>query len=136
MARLEADGETQWWEQLWSRQLADDRFELCCIPFYAYNLALGDVVETDATGEHRYVIQRVVQPSGHFTFRVWFGDSSHPTVRDEVLGEINRLGCLFEWFSPNLLAISAGSEDTAQRIADYLWSREQEGHLVYETGRT
>lgn len=35
-------------EQLWARKVDDRHFELCCIPFFAYDLALGDVVETDS----------------------------------------------------------------------------------------
>jgi hypothetical protein len=35
-------------EQLWARQVGDRRFEICCIPFFVYDMALGDVVETDA----------------------------------------------------------------------------------------
>ncbi len=64
------------WEQLWARKSADTRFEICCIPFFVYDLALGDEVETD--GDH--VLRRVVKPSGHFTFRVWFGSSTDPAT--------------------------------------------------------
>jgi hypothetical protein len=35
-------------EQLWARQVGDRHFELCCIPYFVYDLALGDVVEIDA----------------------------------------------------------------------------------------
>src|SRR5438874_1664849 len=61
-------------EQLWSRQVADNRFEICCIPFFAYDLALGDEVETGRQGTYRYVVQRVVKRSGNYTRRVWFGN--------------------------------------------------------------
>jgi hypothetical protein len=53
-------------EQLWARQLGGERFEICCIPFFVYDLALGDVVETDAAQN----IVRVVEPSGRFVFRI------------------------------------------------------------------
>lgn len=29
-------------EQLWARRIDDGRHELCCIPFFAYDLALGE----------------------------------------------------------------------------------------------
>lgn len=48
-------------EQLWARRLAPDRFEICRVPFFAYDLALGDEVE--ASGE-RWLVRGVVQPSG------------------------------------------------------------------------
>jgi hypothetical protein len=120
------------WEQLWARQIADTRFEICCIPFFAYDLALGDEVETD--GDH--VLRRVVKPSGHFTFRVWFGNSADPTDRDRVMEIIRRRGCEHEWSSENLLAIDAPTLDKAQAVADTLAALQQEGQVTFETGRT
>jgi hypothetical protein len=42
---------------LWARQVGDRRFEICCIPFFLYDVALGDVVETD----ENYSLVRVVR---------------------------------------------------------------------------
>src|SRR5262245_61592128 len=64
------------WEQLWCKQESDNQFVICCIPFFVYDLALGDLVETGTEGDAQYVIHRVVHPSGRFCFRIWFGDSS------------------------------------------------------------
>jgi hypothetical protein len=123
------------WEQLWCKQIAENQFEICCIPYFVYDLALGDVVETGLEGEDRYLIQRVLRPSGRFCFRVWFGGSATSHSRDEVIQFAAQLGCLSEWGSTNLLAIDAGSEGQAHALADYLAQREQVGSLVYETGR-
>ena len=117
-------------EQLWVRKIGDSRFEICCIPFFAYDLALGDVVETDAS----YMFTRVVEPSGRYTFRVWFGNSSHP--REEVADELEGLGALLEWSSRNLLAVDAIDADHAQVVADCLAEHERGGRLEYETGRS
>lgn len=136
-ARINLEETTsQWqWEQLWATQVAENRFVLCCIPFFAYDLALGDEVETGPSEGRYYVVRRVVNPSGHYTFRAWFHDSN---ARDEVPRELALLGCLMEWrfVSSNLLAIDAASDDQAQAAADLLWRSEQLGHLEYETGRT
>jgi len=121
-------------EQLWARQLSDDEFEVCCIPFFVYDLALGDVVKTAPKGERRYIVDRVVKPSGRYTFRVWFGKSFHP--RDEIVDEIQRLGSLVEWSSANMVAVDAVDAEHAHRVADFLWDREQKKQLIYETGRT
>lgn len=117
-------------EQLWSRQVGDQRFEICCIPFFLYDVALGDVVETNAN----YDVVRVTEPSGRFVFRVWFGEHFHP--RQEVAEELEQLGALIEWSSANLLAVDAADEDLAQVIADYLIEAERAGRFVYETGRS
>lgn len=42
------------YEQLWSRQLSDDCFEVCCIPFFLYDVALGDVVQTKPQAGRKY----------------------------------------------------------------------------------
>jgi hypothetical protein len=124
------------WEQLWARQVGPYRFEVCCIPFFVYDLALGDEVETGEHGDERYVLQQVSRTSGHYTFRVWFGSDHPPSATEEVLNEVERLGCLFEWYSDNLLALDAPTDTLAQALADLLYAREQRGELEYETGRT
>lgn len=56
------------YEQLWTKRVGEDRFEICCIPFFVYDLALGDVVRADArTG---YVIRSVEQRSGNGVVRI------------------------------------------------------------------
>jgi hypothetical protein len=117
-------------EQLWARQLGNNRFEICCIPFFVYDIALGDLVET--TDEH--LVTRVVSPSGRYVFRVWFGASFHP--RDEIADALQALGSLVEWSSRNLLAVDAIDEGHAQRVADFLAEKEHAEQLVYETGRS
>ena len=121
-------------EQLWARHLGDNRFELCCIPFFTYDLALGDIVETAPAAGRTYVVNRVVAPSGRFVFRVWFGETAHP--RDEVAAQLDRLGALLEWSSLNLLAVDARDQHHAQEIAAYLATAEADGKLMFETGRS
>lgn len=121
-------------EQLWAKQLGENRFKLCCIPFFAYNLTLGDVVETAPSGDRKYLISQVVQPSGRYVFRVWFGETSHP--RDSIAADLGKLGALLEWSSTNLLAVDARDQQHAQEIAGYLAAAEAEGKLMFETGRT
>lgn len=130
----EPDG-SKAWEQLWSEQTGENRFRLCCIPFFVYDVNLGDEVETRAEDEQSYVVHRVVGGIGHYTFRIWFGGSDDPAVRDDVMDEIERQGWLFEWYSANLLAVSVESA-RAQEVAAYLHGRQASGVLVYETGRS
>lgn len=117
-------------EQLWARQAGDQQFEICCIPFFLYDVALGDVVETDAS----YNLLRVIEPSGRYVFRVWFGDSSHSA--EEIAEQLEELGALLEWSSANLLAIDAADASQAQTVADFLAEQERGGRLMFETGRS
>jgi hypothetical protein len=118
-------------EQLVGRQVGDTEFELCCIPLLLYDVSLGDIIATDTD----YLMERVVKPSGRYTFRVWFGDDgAGPT--DEITAELERLGALLEPYSAKLLAVDAADAELAQAVANYLHDRENAGQLVYETGRT
>lgn len=133
-AELSEEDRPRKFEQLFVRQVTDDRFEVCCIPFFLYDIALGDVVATSPKDDRKYVVTGVAKSSGRYVFRVWFGESFHP--RDEVAEELKALGSLVEWSSRNLLAVDATDKEHAQRVADFLAEREKAGHLVYETGRS
>jgi hypothetical protein len=121
-------------EQIWARRLDASTFEICCIPFFVYDLALADIVETGSAGDRQYIIERVVRSMGRFVFRVWFGSSFFP--RGEVATRLLDVGALIEWSSLNLLAIDASDEEMARAVAAVLQAHEDAGHLEYETGRT
>lgn len=127
------------WEQLPSRQIASDTIEICAIPFFVYDLALGDVVSTSAVQGHGIVdrrIERVVARSGHETYRVRFlRGASADDEEQNLTAFLRRLGLPFERWSPSMIAIDADG-DRAQLVADYLWERRRETALDYETGRT
>lgn len=118
------------WEQLWARSVGERQYELCCIPFFLYDLALGDVVETDS----RYNVQRVVNPSGRYTFRAWLADAT--VSADLVIARLEQSGALVERSSANLVAIDAPDEDHARRVAEVLDALERDAGVTYETGRT
>jgi len=130
---LEADRPRRF-EQIFAKQLGEDRFEVCCIPFFLYDIALGDVVVTSAKGGRKYVVDKVVEPSGRYVFRVWFGETVYP--RDEIAEKLGEFGALLEWSSVNLLAVDARDHAHAQQVADYLAAAEADGVLMFETGRS
>jgi hypothetical protein len=121
-------------EQLFARQIAESRFEVCCIPFFPYDVALGDIVVTGLGGDGKYVVEEVVEWSGRYVFRVWFGNSFHP--RDPIVDDLTALGSLVEWSSRNLVAVDSVDHQHAEIVAGYLATRETAGDLVYETGRS
>jgi Domain of unknown function (DUF4265) len=116
-------------EQLWVRQVADLRFELCCIPYFLYDMSLGDVVETD----DRHNVTNVIERSGRFVFRIWFGGSSYP--QQQVIDELETLGGLTERASGNMIAVDAANAQIAQTLANLLLRHEAQRNLIYETGR-
>lgn len=135
-ARLEESGPAQrWrWEQLWARQTGENRFEVCCIPFFIYDLNLADEVETNLEGT-KYVISKVLKQSGRFTFRAWVSPGAS---RNLIIEEITALGYLLEerWPESRLIAVDAADQEKAQALADLLQDKQHQGLLKYETGRT
>lgn len=121
------------YEQMWARQEADDLFELCCIPFFAHNLSLGDVVRTETRDGRSYLITEVVRPSGRWTFRVWLGKSTEDRL--DVEAEFVAMGALTEWSSQHLLALDVPDEVQAQVLADVLAEGDRKRRWIYETGR-
>jgi hypothetical protein len=126
-------------EQLWTRRvrrLGSSRFEVCCIPFFVYDINLGDEVEVEADGDLKYVVKRVVKRSGHWTFRAWFGETSDPHASLAVVDDLTALGCEIEWSSDTLLAVDASSQQSAMVVADLLGHRQSLGQLIVESGWT
>jgi hypothetical protein len=137
VARIEisAFGLPDAWEQLWSRQLGDQTFEICCIPLLARDLALGDEVETSTHDGRQYVIDHVSKGSGHYTFQIWFRDEA---TRQGLPNQLEALGCPYEWAwdESNLLAVDATCLGVAEEVARLLHHAEDRGQLEYQTGRT
>lgn len=118
-------------EHIWAKWISEKTFEICCIPFFIYDLSLADVVETDID----QWITSVMQPSGHYTFRVWFGDSKSDAIRDEVIDRMTKEKLLYEWHSRNLLAIDFPNEPVAASFSGYLFEKKTLNELDYETGK-
>jgi len=135
-ADIAEDDSPRKWEQLWCKRIGANRYIVCCIPFFVYDLALGDEISARPVGAKEHVLDRVLGQSGRFVFRVWLGDADEPCLEEEVVEHLRKLGCELEWYSDHLLAVDADSEDCAQRTADYLHRLECKGKLRYETGKT
>ena len=92
------------WEQLWARQIADEEFEICCIPYFTYGLALGDIVRTRQSGSTTHVVADLLQRSGRQVLRLWLKDADTAGV-EQVYAYLVKQAPLHEWSSQNLLAI-------------------------------
>jgi hypothetical protein len=93
-------------ERLWALHLGEGRYQIDNIPFFARDLAWGDVVsavpeEGAEEGVLRY--EQVLQPSGHSTFRILVQDASQVS---ELCSLLEQLGCDTERSHlPRLVAI-------------------------------
>jgi len=108
-------------ERLWALQLEEGRYKVDNIPFFARDLALGDIVsaipeEGAEEGVLRY--QQVLQPSGHSTFRILVQDESQVP---EVCRLLEQLGCDTERSHlPRLVAIDIPPSVSLEAVREAL----------------
>lgn len=118
------------WEQLWAKNLGQNRFMICCIPFFVYNLSLGDEVIVD----NDYNVSEVVHHSGNTTFRVWFGNSRIENIGREIYSGLENMEAILEWSSENLLAVSIDNQLKTKLVSDYLMQHQEKNGIMYEAG--
>jgi|SRR5690625_140212 len=133
-ADLSESGLSGRWEQLWSRQLSETEFQLCCIPFFTYGLALGDRVTTGPAKDKKYVIQSVTRKSGRLVYRIWFDKVKNKNrIREKIVQYIESRNWEFEWSSENLLAVSISSSQEETDFMVFVDGYKGQG-IIFESG--
>ncbi|WP_329102767.1 DUF4265 domain-containing protein [Micromonospora sp. NBC_01699] len=87
MVDLEPYGFANSLEQIWLRPLDGKAYEVSCIPFRVYGLALNDVVELDSDGKR---ITGLLRSSGHRVFRIFLAPALSVPESSEVQNSITR----------------------------------------------
>lgn len=131
---FDTEGDDASWEGLLATAGDDGKVTVQSVPYFVYDLALGDEVSTVASAEGPLVAVEPTRRSGMLTFRVVFGGSDDDRWQ-QLMRDLEPWSCWFDVRSPRFVAIAASPEH-AQAVADYLHSREQRGELQYETGQT
>ncbi|MEV5505558.1 DUF4265 domain-containing protein [Streptomyces orinoci] len=119
-----------WREQLWTRRIADDRFEVTCLPFFTYGICYRDVVTID--GNH--MVSAVVEKSGHRTLRVALAAEHRDGERlhDLLHGKVTEVGLPHEWLHGTYLAVDLAPGADAAGLVAVLESPSQKGALHWE----
>lgn len=128
-ARVEHKGAADIRESLWARTLAEGLYEICCVPFFVYDLALGDEVSAASDDAGKLTLEAVVKRSGNQTFWVWFEEPYDRRVWDTAYEGLARAGCLVEGYNEGLLAFNASSVEQAELAAEVLKEAADKGLL-------
>jgi len=121
-------------ESLWARPMGDDRYAIENIPFYAYDLNYGDIVEARAAApELKPSVLRVVERSGHRTIRVFFQDSVTEEERTRHLRSLDDMHVTFERCKERYYALDLAPEASIDAVRDRLDEFAAGGVLEYET---
>jgi hypothetical protein len=112
-----SEREAGWREQLWTRRLADDRFQVACLPFFTYGICYRDVVTIDSN----HLVSAVVHKSGHRTLRVALAAAEHHTrdqLHEFLHGKVTEADLPHEWLQGTYLAVDlAPGADPAALVA-------------------
>ena len=124
-------------ESFWAKPLAQDLYELQNVPFFAYDLHLGDVVRATASDPDRLLkIREVVSRGGHKTLRVFFDSSISDSDRLAMLEDLRQWGGTAEQAWGRMFSVDVEPSGDYGAVCDRLWAWEKEGKLAYETGAT
>jgi hypothetical protein len=124
-------------ESLWVRKVAGMRYRVAAIPFYAYNVSLGDTVlcGRDEDGRGLFV-ERVLEKSGNRTVRVAFEapeQGKHAeAVRLQEFLKANR----FKWDynRVQLFSINVPCEESYVQLQNFLKQMPESAQMIWEDG--
>ena len=129
-ADLSDFGMTGRYEQLWVKKESDKKFQICCVPFFTYGIALGDTVETDDD----FTFQRTVSKGGHKTLRIAVANKSNQNHLHSVLQEwVEDSGLLYEWYSEGYLAVDLPPDAESHMKMSILDELDRNGEISMET---
>ncbi|MER6571416.1 DUF4265 domain-containing protein [Streptomyces sp. NPDC001093] len=119
-------------EQLWLRAVNDGSYEVACIPFSTYGIALGDVV---VLNDDDYVSE-VVRNSSHRTLRLLFTPDLPPAdlqkAADEIKTEIIAADLLSEWNGARFIAVDVPPDAETSRLFAVMEAAVNAGHAFWE----
>lgn len=121
-------------EQLWVRQISESEFEVCCVPFFTYGIALGDTVRSKSGLGKKYLIDSATSCSGRQVLRLNYERTTDLTEKDKVLQKLREVGCVFEWYSEYLLAVDSPNQNVTTMLESLFKSLEERGLAKYEFG--
>ena len=131
-------------EGIWCKEREDleaDLYEVANIPWFVYNVSIGDTVRVTRDLDGLLTFASVAQKGGHATLRLVFEESVAAERRREILGGISGVTggerVRSEAAMGGLYALDLCPDMVRQRygaICDYLDGYERQGTLTYEEG--
>ncbi len=123
-----SDGESEI-ETMWVKESVDG-YVIDNIPFYATELALGDIVAAMPEVDGLLVFTKLVRPSRHSTVRLLFQDVKNVAPIRE---QLRKMGCHSELSDlPILVAVDIPPEIDFQVVKSFFDSGEKSGIFEYE----
>lgn len=121
-------------ESLWAIPLGEDKYRIENVPFFAYGINYQDVVYAIADSpELKPEIKRVVETSGHKTFRVIFEKVTDREKQVFLLESLEQFGASYERADALNVAIDVKPTGKYNAVYDQLEEYIEQGCLSFET---
>lgn len=120
--RTEADGEV-YIEVPWAAPYGrENHFKLLNLPFYAYGVSWGDIIEAiPCPDSGRPIFVRVVEKSGHRLVRIIFDPPVDEAPENQAhLDALVELGCSYTGANSSYICIDIPPGITLSDITDYM----------------
>jgi hypothetical protein len=116
------DAEGRMTETVWATRVGPDRFKVDNVPWLAYRVSLGDIVQGTEYAPDMYEFVRVVEPSGNRAIRLVLGDATHAKTPagKAILDGLIELGCGYEGANPRYIGVTVPPAVDLASVADYL----------------
>lgn len=117
---------------MWAKIIDKDKgfFELDSIPFYAPNIASGDIIRAQFDPDEKMLTyQETVQYSGNSTVQVVIMDKS--VVTNDIRDVLSNLGCVSEKFSEGYFVLEVPSNVDYNSVKKALDGLAQKGIIDY-----
>lgn len=116
-------------ESLWAIK-REEGYELDNIPFYAQEVALGDLVSAQPDAHGALWYSGLVRPGGHSTLQLWF---KSPEEVESVREALRQRGCASELSDlPRLVAVDVPPQVPYEHVKTFLDQGEQAGRFEYQ----
>jgi hypothetical protein len=103
-------------EQLWLREVSEG-YEVCCIPFWAYGMALGDTVAVSEDNR----VTCVIAKSGRYVLRVMFAQPGLSSeFRERLQAALTAAGLMYEWDGDRYIVLDIPEKPQGQDVYDLL----------------
>ena len=110
----------------WAKQVGDNLYELDSLPWYAYGVSCGDVVEAIPAEDGLPEFRRLVRKSGNRTVRVILKPPAHESTDSKaILDRLVSMGCDYEGMDHSYVAVNIPPAANFEDVCDFLTSTDQ-----------
>ncbi|MEX5636182.1 DUF4265 domain-containing protein [Parafrankia sp. FMc2] len=118
-------------EQIWLHPREGERYEVCCLPFRVYGLAMGDIVLLDANAR---TVVSIAEFSGNRSLRIFIpyavpAERFH-AAREAVLFAVHDANLMSEWSGERHVAVNISPKQSMAGILEVI--RDLDGVVAWE----